>query len=1333
MGEVYCAHDERLDRRVALKQIRSDVADRPGVRERFLREARAVARLDHRTVVQIFDIFEAEGCDWIVLELVEGATVAQLLEAGPLQPELGVRIALDLAAGLDAAHSEGIIHRDLKAENVVFTHKGQTKILDFGLAKQVAADGGGDPSITGTGLILGTPRAMSPEQAMALEVDHRSDLFSLGTLLYEMFTGQSPFRASNAVQTVARICTLQPPPAKSLAPATPAGLSVLIERLLEKEAARRPQTAAEVLAELQQIAEDLDLKSLASTEVPVDRESWPRSASRSGSSRLPLGSAERRKISERRWITVLSCDLVEDGEIARPLDPETLYEVMEEFQALAEASITPFAGHLARTEIGRLLVYFGYPRAHEDDARRAVLVGFALRNGVAQLSARQGSDLAVPLCLRVGIHTGPVVVVAGKDAEQVVLGQTLDLATKVQSLSVAGTVAVTDSTKEALGGVFDLEPLPGSDSTSAFFAVEENADGEATEELPLPVHSTPLVGRENELELLLGRWRRVHAGMGQLVLVLGEAGVGKTRLVESFLEAVGEGAEVLHWRSLPYYRNSAFYPVIAELKASLRLAALDTDEERLIRLEGALEGSGIAPEEGVPLLADLLSVPLGNRFEPLAISPQQRRQQLLETLMARVLSLAEQRPLLCRVEDLHWLDPSTLELLTLLIEQAPTSRLLLLCSFRPEFILPWDQLSYVTSINLGRLAGSEVELMLTNLTGGKALPAVVVEQLLEKTDGVPLFVEEMTKMVLESGLLRENNDSFELDGPLPPLAIPATLKSSLTARLDRLGSAKEVALLGAAVGREFSYQMLVSIADLEPSHLERELDRLVQAELLFRRGRSPRSRFLFKHALIQEAAYHLLAAKERGQVHGRIADALVEQEAQTVELHPELLAHHYTEAGASIKAVDLWEKAGRLAIARAANSEASSHLTRALELLEKQEASEERNRRELALRTTLGPTLMAVKGFGAPEVEQVYGRARELCFLLGEEPGLFPTVWGLCRFYISRAQYAVARPLGEQLLELAQRGESVDQRLEAHRTAGQIHFLLGELKDARRHLREGIRIYEDQLGKSGGSAMIHDPGVSCLAFVSWTLWHLGFPDRALARAEQALVQARQLTQPYNIAIAYSTLATVHILRGESAAAERQAEEEIALAIREDFAVPLASGQILRGAARVQQGRIRQGLRDLQRGLDAWNATGALANLTFSWSLLADGFHRAGDWRSGLATVDRALEFAEQQGEAFVLAELLRLRGALLFQRDGDREAALESVNEAVRVARSQGARALELRALIEASGIRGADRSAGDVAAEGGLTGDLARVLAGFSEGRETADLQAAERIAAVG
>jgi class 3 adenylate cyclase len=641
----------------------------------------------------------------------------------------------------------------------------------------------------------------------------------------------------------------------------------------------------------------------------------PMQPDRASSEIVSPPTAPHSTAAERRQLTVLFCDLVDSTALSSCLDPEDLREVVRAYQATCAEVIQRFEGHVAQYLGDGLLVYFAYPQAHEDDAQRAIRVGLGMVEAMRTLNSRLRQRQGVRLAIRVGIHTGLVVVGeigGGARQEQLALGDTPNLAARLQGLAAPDTVVISAATQRLTQGYFTFHDLGLHRPKSVAMPLQVYQVVGATQvqhrlDITTPRGLTPLVGREPEVGLLRDRWAQVQAGRGHVVVLSGEAGIGKSRLVQVVKdELIGPTALRIEYRCSPYHQHSAFYPVIAHLERVLAWRQDDTPADRLRKLEEAVRPYPLPLAEVIPLFAALLAVPLPASYAPLTLPPQRQKQKTLEALLTWLLVLTERQPLLLVVEDLHWIDPSTLEFLSLLVDQGPTARLLTLLTCRPEFQPPWGLRTHLTPMTLQRLLQSQVEEMIARVTGGKALPPEVVAQLVARTDGVPLFVEELTKTVLESGLLRETQGHYALTGPLPPLAIPATLHNSLMARLDRLETVKAVAQLGAVLGRTFAYELLQAVSPLEEATLQHSLRQLVDAELVYQRGVPPQAAYTFKHALIQDAAYQSLLRSTRQQYHQRIAQVLAAQFPEIAESQPELVAHHYTEAGCNAQAVAYW-------------------------------------------------------------------------------------------------------------------------------------------------------------------------------------------------------------------------------------------------------------------------------------------------------------------------------------------------------------------------------------------------------------------------------------------
>lgn len=1037
--------------------------------------------------------------------------------------------------------------------------------------------------------------------------------------------------------------------------------------------------------------------------------------------------------AERRQLTVLFCDLVGSTPLSGRLDPEDLRAVVRAYQETAAEVIQRYAGHVAQFLGDGVLAYFGYPAAHEDDARRAVHTGLEIVDAIALLNIRLIEEQGVELAVRVGIHTGPVVVGAmgsGTRPEHMAIGETLNIAARLQEVAPANAVVIGASTTRLVLGAFVLDDMGAltlkgvAEPMTVSHVRGLVATASRDEELVL-ASAAGLVGREEEAGLLRRRWDQTRTGLGQVVFVSGEAGIGKSALVDALRAHVrAEGSRRITFRCSPYHTASALHPVITHLERLWEFAPDDDSATRLGKLEAGLRRSGLPPTD-VSVFAALLAVPVpADRHAPLAGTPQQQKQQTLDGLVAWLAAQAERQPVLAVWEDLHWSDPTTLEVLTLVIEQAPAVPMLHVLTSRPAFQLSWPARSHFTSLVLNRLEPSEVEALIAKRVGPKALPAEVLQHIVTKTDGVPLYVEELTKMLLASSLLREEADQYVLEGRLRAVAIPDTLQDALMARLDQLPAPKEIAQLGAVLGREFTYDLLQSIAPQDERTLRMGLGQLVAAELLYQRGRPPHARYVFKHALIRDAAYASLLKSTRQQIHRRVAQALETQFPDMVATQPEVLAHHLTEAGHASDAIGYWQRAGERAVARFAHLEAISHLTAGLAVLNAVPDSAERIHQELLLQTTLGPALMNTKGFAAPEVEHAYARARDLCHGASDSPQLFSVLRGLWQFYNARGAYQTARELGEQCLELAQQGQDSARLLEGHHTIWTTRLLLGDLSVARTHLEHGLALYDSRQHRALAMLHGHDPGVCCRGVAAVVLWLLGHPDQAAQHLHATHALAQDVTHPPSLAFARMLTAISHLLRRETQAAHEQAEALIALATDHGFALFLAIGGILQGATRAalgepgQVGQIRQGLRAVRE-------TGSALWEPYFLGLLAEVTAHEGEIETALSTLDEALTVAQATGERWAESELYRLRGTLLLERPETAPEAEASLQRAVDIARRQESRSLELRAAVSLSRHwqqQGQRQKARAV---------LIEIRESFSEGFDTADLREADALRA--
>jgi class 3 adenylate cyclase/predicted ATPase len=950
------------------------------------------------------------------------------------------------------------------------------------------------------------------------------------------------------------------------------------------------------------------------------------------------------------------CDLAGSVGLSERLDPEELREVVREYQEACGRVIERFEGHVAQYLGDGLLVYFGYPRAQENDAERAVASALGILEAMAELNRRLERRPGVSLAVRVGIHTGLTVVGemgGGAHRERLALGQTPNVAARLQALAEPDEVLISGGTHRLVRGLFRCEPagvreLRGVSEPVEVLRVVGERRLHDRFALVRDRGLTPLAGREEVLGRLEALWGGAREGRLQVVLLSGEAGIGKSRTLDALRGRLAEEPHVekeLH--ASPHYRYTALYPVTELLRAELGLDRRRRAADKLDRIEAMLAEAGLpGGAEAVPLWASLLGIPLEGRYpEPRLAPPALRRASLL-AVVAWLVGLAKRRPVLLAAQDLHWADPSTLELLDLLVRFEGEAPILLVLTFRPQFEPPWAGSDRVHRLTLDRLATDHAAAMIRALAGGEALPPELVDHLVAKTDGVPLFVEELTQAVLESDLLRRTPAGWELAGPVPSLRIPSTLQSSLLARLDRLPTAKEVAQVGAVVGRAFHRGLLERISPVTGPPLGQELERLVGAGILLRLDGAGGEAYEFKHALLQDAAYDSLLRTARQHYHGRIGDVLEERYGAGDGPRPELLAHHFTRAARPDTAIPYWHDAGRKALERSANVEAASHVRAGLELVDGIAEPAERERRELELRTVLGSALMAVKGYAASEVVEVFGRARELAEAVGDERRRIDVLMGLVRLHGALAELERAEAYGEELLETAGRTGAEDYVLEAHRFLGAITFHRGALPTARGHLERALELFDP--ARHGDHAFLYneDTAVFCLDNLAWTLFHLGLGEEAVAASDRGLARARELDHPFTLAHALSFRAVLDQFRRDPEAALPAADEVIDVSQRHGFPHRLAMGLSVRGWALAERGDGAPGIRLMEEGLARWRAAGA--EILRPWLLVRLAEAELGQGCPGRAAelLDEAEALGARTGEGFHQAELRRVRSDL---------------------------------------------------------------------------------------
>ena len=983
--------------------------------------------------------------------------------------------------------------------------------------------------------------------------------------------------------------------------------------------------------------------------------------------------------SWRRHLTVLFCDLVGSTPMSHRLDPEDFSQVVRDFQDSCSGSITRGAGYLARFMGDGILAYFGYPQAHEDDAQSAARVGLELVTKIGLLRTSDGEQLRV----RVGIATGLVVVVGeaigtGMAQEQSVVGETPHLAARLQSLAEPGTVLVSDTTHQLLGDMFEYEDLAlhavkGLDEPVHVWRVLREQKNESRFDATRSRNLTQLIGRTSELRRLSELWQGACRGDGRTALISGEAGIGKSRISRALLDIIGDQPHfAIRYQCSPHHMRSPLYPIIGQLEHAARFERDDSDDVKLDKLAKLLSESGIDSQHNTALFAALLSIPAEHRFPMPELSPARQRERTIDALVHQLFGLASRRPVLLVMEDLHWIDPTTLELVNRCQARIPGASVLAVLTFRPEFFPPWLDLPHVSMLRLNRLGHEEVVAMIDRVTGGRSLPADVYQQIISRTDGVPLFVEELTKTVLESGILRDAGDHYELVGPLPPLAIPATLQETLMARLDRLASIREVAQVASALGREFSFRLLSGVTQIPAAELAAALAQLSGADMIHGRGDPPDSHYIFKHALLQGAAYETLLRTKRRQLHARIAEVLVNEFASTAETQPELIAYHLSQAGLAENAIQYLHRAAQRSIRRSANAEAISHLKQALEWLNSLPDTPDRRQSLLDVDIVLGQAMIAGIGYAAPETRQVLNRAKSNIDETTDPEKKLAILYGLWSGYYVGSNLPMQREIGEAFLAEATRiGDTAAQCI-ANRLLGATLVMLGQFNAGRIRLEQAIALYDPEDHPRHRFQYGQDIGTTALCYLTWALWHLGDYDRALETADRAMKQARSLAHPHTIAYTMChVLGMIDIFRTQPAATHGYADDIIHLCEEHGFPFWAAGGCILAGWADTHIGDGSRGIEQFNTGLSAWRGSGALIWVPYFLALDAEAQVRLGHPDLALSKINEALAVTTENGERWSSAELLRIKAGIL--RNSDPAAAEVLLTEGLGIAREQGA------------------------------------------------------------
>ncbi len=1073
-----------------------------------------------------------------------------------------------------------------------------------------------------------------------------------------------------------------------------------------------------------EVLTDADLKELGLSFGPRKRilnaiAEYKKSATPRRSGRESAGSGAP---GERRQLTVMFCDLVGSTALAGRLDPEELRALIQSYRKACGDVAARYEGHVAQYLGDGLMIYFGWPVAHEDDAERGVRAALEMVEAVKAIAATP------PLAIRVGLATGPVVVgETSPDANSeggLAVGETPNLAARLQALAGSGEVVIAPATRRLLGDIFSLTDLgnhilKGVAQPVTLWRVDEAHRGAGRfQAAHAGSQIAPLIGRDEESSLLASRWRYIKEGEGQVVLIGGQAGIGKSRLTQELRGSRRERHTMLHYQCSPYHRNSPLHPFIEQLELAAGFLREDTPEQRLDKLERALGGDAAYIQSVAPLFAALHSLPVA-RYPARPLSPQKQKEQTLEAMIARVEAMARRAPVLMVVEDIHWVDPTSQELLELLVPRVRAWPVLLVLTYRLEYIPAWVSEPGVTTITLNRLDRRQGARLVDTVTKGRGLPPEVLDEILARTDGVPLFVEELTRSVLESGQLREEGGQYILQGSMAALAIPASLRDSLMARLDRLGPGKEFAQVGACIGREFSFDLLERVTQPGAPALETALEGLLEAGLVTRRDVPPAAVYTFKHALVQDAAYDSLLKTRRSELHARIAQVLARDFSERVATAPEWLAHHLTQAGQLAQAIPLWRKAGILAVARVALKEAVAHFQKGLGLVEQLPASRERDAEELTIREPLNAAFTGLRGWAAPEVSVNAAATLRLAESQGNAQSQLLATWWVWSSTITQGRIAESLPWVQRLVAAAATADDPDLRTFGHALAMVQHFLSGELAESRHHANRALALYDPARGERWIGLTGHNLRTFVEVYTCQLIWIQGFPDEARRFSDEIVAHAHADGHAFNLLWAMTFSAYVFAYSREPgrlmervAAVERLAREQGMTFIYE-VSVPQAQG-----IAEFQQGRMREASSLLRLGIERWTKTGGHVRVPLVKSVLAQAVAQEGDAARALELIDECVAQIERPSgqERLWLAEVLRCKGLILLRLGREAEAETQ-LRAAIACARQQEARSWELRgatALAALLARRGEHATAREL---------LEPVYSWFTEGSDTPDL----------
>ena len=1331
MGAVFLALDGELDRKVALKIPFFREDDEKEAVQRFYREAKAMAVVQHANLCPVFDVGRFGEWHFLTMAFIDGQPLSNMLkDSNFLSVTQAATLMKTVAVAVQKAHEAGIVHRDLKPANIMLNKDGDPIIMDFGLARRKSS---GEADLTQAGAVFGSPAYMAPEQVEARhdEIGPATDVYALGVILYQIVTGHRPFQGSVA-SIFGQIVSNVPDPPSKWRQDLPPELDSICLKALAKSPSQRHASAAKFAEELSYLVNPAgsDVKT-------ISYHSRPEDDSAAGAEADSTSNNRSRRDAELRQVTVAVFNYESDDDegsismnrASMSSQSELLHEQSRLFAAFVNEQAAQLGGVAVHGAGQEVLTCFGFPEAFEDAPQRAVRAALQMMRKLA-VPDPKGVKLPTASQSWVLLHSGEAVAEESENTQEPgvsLVGEARNTALRLSAIVEPGTVVVSASTHQRVALYFEFESLGmqrvrGVSQPVELFKVVKEAASRNRVELVDPGNLSPLVGRNTELSILKDRWEQAQDGLGQIVLLIGDAGLGKSRLIRELREHVidsdTEGAAVIEWRCAQHQQGTSYFPIVEFLARLFDFENLSA-ADRLETVVRYLREWKIESAENVSLLCGLLGVATDSRFPALALPPQKVKERTEKLLLQWLKQMVAISPMLFIVEDLHWLDPSTLELLEKHVSEFETGRMLSILTFRPEFETPWKSKPHQTQIALSRLTKRQIGEMMRKRTKRSDIPEPILQQVIERTDGIPLFVEEFTVVIVESGILDRPGIGEENSSLLN--VIPATLRDLLLSRLDRMAADREVIQLASTIGREFSFGLLSAACTLPESQLLVELDKLLAAGILFKKGEGSESSYIFNHALLQDAAYRSMLTKRRQACHQHIAEAIELHFKDIVDAQPALLAHHYTEAGITEKAIEYWMKAGQKSQEKSANKEAIQHFEKGLALTMTMPESSQRDVLELNLKLPLTGALMAVQGYAAKEVEPVQNRCIEICRHLGEGSPLFLVLFTNWEWLFIRGRFADCFRRCDELLALAQEKQGPGMMGEARWAQTCTSFYAGDFTSSHSHAVIGSQNHHREASIEFAKITQQNSGSLNLIFLGSSLWQLGFADQGFSWSLKALDLTLDLKHAFTEAMINWQVAQVYDFAGIGDKAIEYGERCLKIADEQGFVFWAALGTACVGVGLKHLGRFDEAIEALQLALVQVEATGSFILFTKYRAHLADSLWQTGQREAALKQLDQA--FADQSGgEQFMHSELLRIRGDFQFDQ-GDLDKAEATYRESLAVAIRQNAKFYELRTMLHLCRIW---QKRGDVVE---LKQNLEPLYNWFTEGFEMPDLKAARKL----